>query len=388
MTGKPNFRPSVWLGLIASLSMLSCSAATNSSEEAKPPESTTEVDETPVASASEAATESSEVTPAAGAKEEKDEGPKSCPEGMLLVEGDYCPEVEEGECLKEWYDENNKKRICEEFKSGPKCKSAKREHKRYCIDKYEYPNVAGERPEVMNNFYQAQVLCAAQGRRMCTESEWTFACEGPDMKPFPHGLVRDPEKCRGDRPWDSPNMKKVAKRDPAELERLWQGVPSGSQPDCVSDFGVADMPGNADEVASNEHMKGWEDKFDSVTTGGPWYKGVRNQCRPKIYTHDEGFYYYYLSFRCCAEPDNAESDPRTPRQIARGWDFSRITRLANMSVEKARERQAKQAASREEKKSGKAPAEGAPKAASETAPQGGSKTAPQSGPKSEPASKK
>ena len=49
-------------------------------------------------------------------------------------------------------------------------------------------------------------------------------------------------------------------------------------------------------------------KFDSVHTGGPWYKGVRNQCRPKVYTHDEGFYYYFLSFRCCAEADGKATD--------------------------------------------------------------------------------
>jgi sulfatase modifying factor 1 len=42
---------------------------------------------------------------------------------------------------------------------------------------------------------------------------------------------------------------------------------------------------------------------------------VRNQCRPKIYTHDEDFYYYFLSFRCCAEPDGKPTDPRTPKQI-------------------------------------------------------------------------
>jgi hypothetical protein len=54
-----------------------------------------------------------------------------------------------------------------------------------------------------------------------------------------------------------------------------------------------------------------------VTTGGPWLEGVRNQCRPKIYTHNEGFSYYYLSFRCCAEPDGKPTDPRAPKQIQR-----------------------------------------------------------------------
>jgi hypothetical protein len=173
---------------------------------------------------------------------------------------------------------------------------------------------------------------------MCTESEWTFACEGPEMEPFPYGYVRDAAKCNGDHPWDDPHMKKVAQRDSGELARLWKGVRSGSQPQCISDFGVADMPANTDEVVSSETRDGWRGKFDSVHSGGPWYKGVRNQCRPKIYTHDEGFYYYFLSFRCCAEPEGKPTDPRTLRQIEDKWAMDRVERLAQFTVAQMREK--------------------------------------------------
>ena len=85
---------------------------------------------------------------------------------------------------------------------------------------------------------------------------------------------------------------------------------NGSQPECISAYGVADLPGNTDEVVSSEtYSDDFRGKFDSVHSGGPWYKGVRNQCRPKIYTHDEGFYYYFLGFRCCAEPDGTTDRP-------------------------------------------------------------------------------
>jgi formylglycine-generating enzyme required for sulfatase activity len=259
---------------------------------------------------------------------------------MVLVDGEYCTfgdgradekAVEHGQCLKEWYAPQNKKRVCEEFAPGAKC-LGKKVHKRYCIDRYEYANVKGERPEVMNRFHQAQVKCAAEGKRLCTESEWTLACEGPEMKPFPYGYKRDATKCNGDVEWDAPNMSKVAQRDPGELARLWQGVPSG-QPECVSDYGVYDLPGNADEVVASETFEsGWRSKYESVHTGGPWYKGVRNQCRPKIYTHDEGFYYYFLSFRCCAEPDGEPNDPRTPHQKKEGWDMKKVEALAGVTV--------------------------------------------------------
>lgn len=260
-----------------------------------------------------------------------------CPSDMQLVAGKYCSEVKQV-CAKSWYDRANRKTVCERFKPPSECVGT-RTPKRFCIDRYEWPNRAGERPEVMNTFYQAQVKCAAVGKRLCTESEWTFACEGPEMKPYPYGYGRDANICNGDRRWGDPDMNKVARRDATELARLWQGRRSGSQPECVSDFGVYDLPGNVDEVAASENDSAtWRGKYDSVTTGGPWYRGVRNQCRPKIYTHSEGFYYYYLGFRCCSEPDGKPTDPRTPKQIARGMSFGHIERLARFGAEEMREK--------------------------------------------------
>ena len=268
--------------------------------------------------------------------ETKDPSAGACGAGMVLVEGDYCSKVKQT-CKKSWYAKWNKKKVCEDFEPKSTC-IGKRVKKRFCIDKYSWPNKAGERPEVMNTFYQAQVKCAAVGKRMCTESEWTFACEGPEMKPFPYGYTRDSTKCNGDHKWDGPKMKLVARRDPKELARLWKGVRSGQQPECISDFGVHDLPANNDEVVANEKPLGnWKGKFDSVHTGGPWYEGVRNQCRPKIYTHDEGFYYYFLGFRCCSEPDGQTTDPRTPHQRTKKWDFNRVERLANTTIAEVKE---------------------------------------------------
>ena len=271
----------------------------------------------------------------AGAKAANAQG--ACPKDMLLVDGEYCSDVDY-ECLKSWYDENNKKTVCEEFKAESKC-VGKKTHKRYCIDRYTWPNEKGARPEVMNKFHQAQLKCAAVGKRLCSESEWTLACEGPRMLPFPYGYVRDTKKCHGDMDWDSPDMKKVAQRDPDELARLWKGVRNGSQPQCTSEYGVEDLPGNVDEVVSNETRDGsWREKYDSVHTGGPWYRGTRNQCRPKIYTHDEGFYYYFLGFRCCAEPDGKPTEPLTPRQVRERWKLSRVERTAGFTLEELKQK--------------------------------------------------
>ncbi len=272
------------------------------------------------------AQDKSEVEPGASA---------ACPADMALVEGDYCSRVEH-ECLSSWYDKSNKKTVCERFSGKSTCVGT-RTPKRFCIDRYEWPNKKGERPEVMNRFHQAEVKCAAVGKRLCTESEWTMACEGPKLKPFPYGFERNVAVCHGDVMWDSPNMTLVARRDKRELARLWKGVRSGSQPECVSDYGVYDLTGNADEVVSSETFTSdFRGKYDSVHTGGPWYKGVRNQCRPKIYTHDEGFYYYFLSFRCCAEPDGQKTDPRTTRQRKEKWQFDKVERIAGFSQSELR----------------------------------------------------
>jgi sulfatase modifying factor 1 len=315
-----------WALVAASLAM-ACSATPP--EPTRPPPAPTPQ---PSASAPPDAGVTQETADAAAdapAPEAKPAPPAACPADMVLVDGDYCTELEM-KCQKSWFATSNKKVICEVFEEPTRCTGDKVK-KRYCIDRYEYPNKKGVRPEVMNNFYQAQVLCAAQDKRICSETEWTMACEGPSYKPYPYGYVRDADKCRGDRPYGYPSKDKLWKRDAAEIERLWQGVPSGTQPECVSDYGVHDLPGNADELAASERFN--DKKYDNVTTGGPWYKGVRNQCRPKIYDHDEGFQYYYLSFRCCKETDGKPTDPRAPKQVKRGQPWEKIVWLSEHSLD-------------------------------------------------------
>ena len=64
---------------------------------------------------------------------------------------------------------------------------------------------------------------------------------------------------------------------------------------------------------------------------------MRNQCRPKIYTHDEGFYYYVLGFRCCAEPDAAPTEPLTLKQRKEKWKMDRVERIAGFTVAEMKE---------------------------------------------------
>ncbi len=124
-------------------------------------------------------------------------------------------------------------------------------------------------------------------------------------------------------------MKKVAARDPGELARLWKGCAAARSPTASAPSAWPTCPPTPTRSPPSRTPRS---KYDSATTGGPWYKGVRNQCRPKIYTHNEDFYYYYLSFRCCAEADGKPTDPRTPRPIKDGWKFGKVEKSAQFTV--------------------------------------------------------
>ena len=218
----------------------------------------------------------------------------SCPSGMLEVEGDYCPFVEQ-KCLR-WLDPETKMR-CAEFAPSTKCAN-KGLHKKFCIDRYEYPNKPGEKPVIMKTWYEARDTCQSVGKRLCGESEWTLACEGQERLPYPYGYQRNAEACNIDKPHPDVNEKALA--DPrlrdAEVERLWQGEPSGTREACVSPFGVHDMAGNVDEWVVNESGH----PFKSGLKGGYWGP-VRDRCRPMTTAHDENFAFYQIGFRCCAD---------------------------------------------------------------------------------------
>src|SRR5688500_4329449 len=162
-----------------------------------------------------------------------------CPGGMKLVDTTHCPEVRRT-CLDDEYSKSNKITICHKFaKAPPRCLGEER-RQRFCIDEFEYPNKEGARSPVMVDFHDAMALCAERGKRLCWESEWTSACEGPDKTPFPYGYDRSPEACNIENPWLKPSLSKLYDTDPAvagaELTRLDQGVASGAKKGCVSGF--------------------------------------------------------------------------------------------------------------------------------------------------------
>jgi formylglycine-generating enzyme len=215
----------------------------------------------------------------------------ACGAGMVLVDGEYCPDVEQT-CLK-WIDPPPYQNLrCGEYAKPTKCRVAK-VHKRFCIDREEYTdgktkNDAGEDlPTVRKSWLDAKAICEARGARLCKESEWELACEGPDISPYPYGWKRDSTICNFDR----------TDLGGAEEKLTDHRAPLNAFPQCLSPYGVHDMVGNVDEWTEREGMAA---PNRGSLRGGWWLPG-RNRCRAATTHHDENYGGKQVGFRCCKD---------------------------------------------------------------------------------------
>jgi sulfatase modifying factor 1 len=209
----------------------------------------------------------------------------SCPDKMVLVEGEYCTEVKE-DCV-EWEDPpSNKLARCAKF--APSVCVGERVHKRYCIDRDELATSTDSLPVSDVSWTQAKDTCEHSNRRLCMETEWEFACEGEQMLAYPTGLDRDPSICNYDKGdlTDTNTGKLRDQREPADkLDK------------CVSPFGVRNMSGNVDEWVYRDRTWG---EWRSALKGG-WWMAARDRCRPATTAHDEHFHELQTGVRCCAD---------------------------------------------------------------------------------------
>lgn len=225
-----------------------------------------------------------------------------CPTSMVEIKGLFCPKVQQN-CL-EWMESPNQKfgnTRCARFEKPSKCLSNERKSLNFCIDKYEFPNKAGSIPEIGLSWLDMDKNCKKLGKRLCNDFEWTFACEGEDMLPYPYGYERDTSKCNIDKSplrFDEHKFINPSTRIP-EMLRINMSVPSGSMPECKSVFGVFDQTGNVDEATINTSGIG----YPNALKGG-WWSRVRNRCRPATTAHSTTFSYYQTSGRCCSELSN------------------------------------------------------------------------------------
>lgn len=215
-----------------------------------------------------------------------------CAAGMLLIDGDYCPDADQV-CLK-WLDPPPYQNLrCGEYQKPAKCKGTT-QHRRFCIDREEYVEGAASPgadptavPTVNKSWTEAKAICEARGARLCKETEWEFACEGPDMSPYPYGFKREAGACNIDR----------TDLGGAEDKLRDHRAPLNAFPQCTSTFGVHDMTGNVDEWVEREGLAA---PRRSSLRGGWWLPG-RNRCRAATTHHEETYSAKQVGFRCCAD---------------------------------------------------------------------------------------
>jgi sulfatase modifying factor 1 len=215
--------------------------------------------------------------------------PSACPQDMILVEGMYCPETKQ--TCKRWVDPPTNPYWnfrCAEYVEPAICLSKEREHKRFCIDREEYVAPGDTLPLNHQSYTSASKVCASRGGRLCLESEWQFACEGEEMRPYPYGFKRDATLCN--------------------IDRLHLGRPQGGLNDlrapiteyplCSSPFGVHNMSGNVEEWATLDHGR----LPDRSTMKGAWWLPGKNNCRAATTGHGEIYEGPQMGIRCCKDP--------------------------------------------------------------------------------------
>lgn len=189
-----------------------------------------------------------------------------CPEGMAWVSGEFCPAPPE-------------------LMQGARCPVVP-QNLGVCMDRYEYPNQPGALPAVMLRLDEAVQLCAAEGKRLCRESEWTHACRS----------IREPKACNLGA--NSP-VRVIELWDPARVttevarnDGRWPSHPSA----CEDDFGVYDLIGNVQEWAETEMLN-----FAGALKGGRFNQPDAT-CDRSIHVNDKWTRYPHTGFRCCRDP--------------------------------------------------------------------------------------
>ena len=160
------------------------------------------------------------------------------------------------------------------------------------IDRFEYPNRVGEFPMVGRSWNEANKLCRAAGKRLCTATEWQRACGGEKMRLYSYDQAYVPEMCG---------------------VNISRPVVTGGHHGCVSPVGAVDMVGGVWEwTATKVPMPPGTFKKGTVlraVRGGSWYSDPNDGvCRPTLgYTSvPQTAVFEDVGFRCCKGKQRAE----------------------------------------------------------------------------------
>ena len=149
----------------------------------------------------------------------------------------------------------------------------------FCIDKYEFPNQVSQPPTTSMSLSDSQQACKQQNKRLCTEAEWTLACEGPDWKGYPYGSEYRSEVC--------------ASKDVDSRTAI---ADSGEHKQCRTPDGVFDMTGNVWEWVTLDNEQG-----GVLRGGGSILSAGLGRCRSRAFFSDRTTVAPDVGTRCCLD---------------------------------------------------------------------------------------
>jgi formylglycine-generating enzyme required for sulfatase activity len=196
----------------------------------------------------------------------------------------------------------------------------------FCIDRYEaflvtYPDgdpvspyfnpdpapvMARSAPDAIPQGYinqvQAEAACVNAGKRLCSDSEWLRACQGPTGTTYPYGNTLETGVCNDHRT-EHPAIEYFMTSDSwiwSELghpclNQLAAGLAEcGAYSGCETAEGLYDMMGNLHE---------WTSDPAGTFRGGFYVDTVLNGpgCLYVTTAHDVTHWDYSTGFRCCAD---------------------------------------------------------------------------------------
>jgi len=163
-------------------------------------------------------------------------------------------------------------------------------------------SVAGAVPQAYIDQIQAGDACTNAGKRLCTDTEWLRACQGPGDTTYPYGNTDELGVCNDHRA-EHPAVEYFGTSaswiytmlENSCLDQLPETVDlGGSRTGCVTAEGAFDMMGNVHE---------WTADPAGTFRGGYYMDTVLNGpgCLYATTAHDTAYWDYSTGFRCCAD---------------------------------------------------------------------------------------
>ncbi len=156
----------------------------------------------------------------------------------------------------------------------------------FFIDLLPYPNEAGAIPTSNVTRDDAEQLCQAKGKRLCSELEWERACKGDANTTYEYGDTYRESACG-----TGVTIDEAAKR------------PSGDRNACKSSFGVMEMHGGVWEWTSSPWGRGTREALGVLRGGNAPAGELVGRCANALgrnVTHKSGT----MGFRCCKGDKN------------------------------------------------------------------------------------